>query len=492
MPTTATIGGAAVTTPTSNMTVGNTGATWLSWMANVAGVTDPNTYPQIYKKYGKTAYPLFRDIIRAKGQEMGGPAQDLNVLEETAYWRPIVTREIISAGEAGAAITVYLHSSNYESTKSPVQERDVILIPAKYLKAGQNKSAEYVVMKLGTDALTNDTLTCYPKNTATDIDTDIPAGVELAVGPNTWAVGEGQPKGKNNFPVDYTYTRGIIKATVGIEQDSVATKFEPVEFNGNRWLINDLTIKMERDIEFMEDWMFFRGEKNSNQSVLLGTSGITGDNGILRSCDGLTTLMDDYSLNDTYDTTFDESHLDNVTEGLIAMGNPSRDVAVYCGHMFRKDMNDVFRDYMEKYSSSDLYDRVKNMLGVTPDVLNWNGVNFYFQILHTLSNPSVTGITASGDYLYEEPYMAIFIPDNPITVSKFGEQVNASIPNIGVQYTNYNGENNGKVFNILKGMTNLEGGNLGTDKAGVFYYMMSESKFFGGAWEQKFLYRKQK
>ena len=88
MPTTATIAGTTVGTPTSNLSVGATGTNFLSWMSDVNGMLDANNYRKVFQKYGRGVI-LLRDVLRAKGQEMQGPAQDLNVIEETAWRRPI-------------------------------------------------------------------------------------------------------------------------------------------------------------------------------------------------------------------------------------------------------------------------------------------------------------------------------------------------------------------------------------------------------------------
>ena len=490
MPTTATIAGATVGTPSSNMSVGATGTTFLSWMSSITGMVDANNYPKVFKKYGRGL--LFRDMLRAKGQERQGPAQDLNIIEETAFRRPIKLASAVEVTAAGGAMTIKVHADSYESTKNPIQEQDVIIVPARFLKVGQNNSASFVAITKSTVTLTDDTWVCYPLDDATDIDTKIPAGTELSVEYNVWARGQGQPKGKNNFPVASQYTKGIIKETRTLQESVLATANQVLEYNGNRWIINKFMMELERDLEFREDMMFHHGEKNGNQSVLVSTDTVDGDSGILRSCDGITTLMDQYSMCDYYDTTFEATHLDNVVEGFRAAGLPTTSVAGYCGHAFMADMYDFFNDFFAQYSSTDLYDRVKGMLGVTPTCLNWKGVDFYFQVLDTLSSPTNMGLTASGDWLYEYPTSCMFLPDNPITVKQFGQEQNVSIPNIGVEYENYNGENNGHVFGILKGMTNLEPGNLGTDHAGVYYYVKSTGGLFGAAWEQKFYYRKQR
>ena len=57
-------------------------------------------------------------MIRAKGQERNaGPREDLNIIEETAYRRPIKLKTAIAVGAAGESITIVLHADNYFETK---------------------------------------------------------------------------------------------------------------------------------------------------------------------------------------------------------------------------------------------------------------------------------------------------------------------------------------------------------------------------------------
>lgn len=480
----ATLGGAAIGIPQSNYFVGNTGSVVLSMWDTVEGLKGQNTLPEIFNQY-KGDGVLLRDCFRAKEMVRQLPSQDLNVIEEVAEQRPIILGTATATSIANAVFYINLAASNFEGTKIPVQQYDKIEIPAQYL-GGSSYSFEAVVM-----SVSGANLTCRFNSTAVYIATAIPGGYPLAVNGNMYARGTGQPEGANTVPVDYQYTWGICKATIGLREDVLAQKNAPVEYNGNRWLINDLTMKLERRLERYEDAMLHRGNKNENTTNLVQTSSIDNESGIMLSTDGMTTNMERYSMCDTYDTTFNISNFATVTDGFIAQQMFTTEVAVYCGQSFRNGINEVIRDYSKNFSTTDMYDRVKKILGITPDGLNYNGVNFVFQVLSTMSNPSGAGLKYNGADVYEYPGSAMFIPDSNITVSKFGTDVNASIPNVGMAFLNYNGENSGKVFGVLKGMTNLEPGNLGTDVAGVKYFWKEELMLFGGAWNQKFYWTKQ-
>jgi hypothetical protein len=483
-----TIGGVAVGTPNSNMTTGNVGTKFLSLWSTLL---DPNFSQKVYRQYSRGL--TLRDVLVARGAARNLPANDLKTVEEQNYERPIKLKSAVAINTAGQSITIVLHADNYEGTRNPIQLRDTIQIPAQYLGSGQNATAHYVAFSSTTATLTNDTWVCHPLNITNNIGTAIPAGTQLAVGYNSWAPGEGQPNGKSDFPVQFSYTNGKIKTTVGLETGVQAYKMAVDEYTGTNWLINDLTMKAEFDHDRKEDSMFFNGQKNTNTSVLIGTSQINTDSSsYLKSCDGLTTLMDQYSMCNYYDTSFGISHLRLMVEGFIAQGFPTTDVAMYCGHAIAGDMQDTMMDYMQQYSSSDLYDRVKNKLGITPNVFNFNGVNFYVQPLTSFSNPSNIGVS-NGDYTYEYPRAAICIPDNPITVKQFGEAINESIPNVGIGYVNYNGENCGKIMKKMLGMNGIEQDiNIATDAEGMYYFWSSQPTLFGGAWNQKYYWRKQK
>jgi len=499
MPTT--IGGAAITTPSSNMGVGTTGTKWISYMA-AANYLDPNFAPTNFQKYGKPNGVYMRDLLRARGAEMNLPmraANDLKVVEELNYERPIILRDSVTAAAAGTAYTFYLSSDCYQTdadgnhVAAPCQKDDVIMVPAQFLQSGENQSAQYLVTAVADDALVGDKLTVAPlAGTNSKIDATIPAGTPMAIANNLYADGEGQPKGKNTFPVDYSYKFATIKSTYALQEHVLAQKMIIPEYNGNRYLVNKETARMERDLEIKEDWVFFTGQKNNNTSVLVGT-GMDDQSSAKRSCDGMYTLMNDMSMNGYYDTSFGPEHLDATNDGFISQQVNAQSAAIYAGHSFYNGFCDLLNDHLREYSATDLYDPMKGMLGITPKVYNWKGVDYYIQPLQSLDRPSTTGLAVNGEKIYEYSDMAMMIADNPITVVKFGDQVNASIPNVGIGYINYNGENRGKVFGILKGMTNIEGGvQVASDKGGVWYYLSSSPYLWGAAWNQKYLWRKTK
>lgn len=483
----ATIGGTAVTFPTSNYFVGATGSTVLSLWDTVTGLKDPNTLPTIYKQY-KGDGVLMRDYFRANGSIRSIPSQDMNIIEEVAEQRPIITGAITATSIAGAVFTIKLSPScgvnpSGSIYKWPVQAFDKIEIPSTYL-GGTTQSFEAQVLSVSQGTYAGDTLTCYFQSSAVYIASPIPSSVPLAVNANAFARGTGQPQGTNSYPVSHSHTTGICKATIVLQEDVLAQKNIPIEYNGNRWIINEMTGKLERRLERYVDSQIHRGNKNENTSVLVQTTTLDGDSGVIRSTDGLVPLMNRYSMVDTYDTAFKISNLNDVTEGFVSQQMFTTDVAVYCGQGFRNTVNDLIRDYGKNFSHTDMFNRVNNVLGITPSGLNYNDYTFMFQVLSTLSNPSAAGLKYNGEALYEYLNSAIFVPDSQITVKKFGNEVDVSIPNLGLGYVNYNGENSGKVFGVLKGMTNMENGNLGTDKAGVSYYWKEEFMLFGGLFNQ--------
>jgi hypothetical protein len=483
-------GTTAISPPSSNMYVGAAGDKLLSIYDTVTGLVDPNNLPEIFQTYGRGIW--MRDVWYAKGYMRDVPSNDLNVFEELSWQRPIKVKTAVSTTTATNLVTIVLHADNYEATtKNPVQVNDKILLPSQYL-GGTTTSEEVVVMSRSKGTLDNDTLVCYFLNSAAYVATAIPASTQLAPSGNSWARATDQPQGKVDYPVQKSYTPGICKATVAVAQDAVAYKLNPASYQGYHWLINDLTMKADRDLDLYLDQMHHHGQKNTNTSNLTMTSVMdSSDSGIIRSSEGLVNILDTYGMCGYYDTTFGYSDLTVITDGFIAQGIPTTEIAAYVGHIFNNAVDDMMRDYMKAYShGSDLYDRVKNLLGVSPTTLNWNNFNFYFQQMSTLSNPANIGVTSSGDPVYEYGASGIFIPDSPITVGKFGTEVNASIPHVGIGQVNFNGENNGRIAVIRKGVTNLVDGQASMATAGLFYYYLAEEELFGGAWNQIFYERK--
>lgn len=484
------LAGAAITVPDSNLSAGY--LTNVKFLSQWSSLIDSNTQREVFQQSGGGV--MFVDILRAAGAEQSIPSQDMTCVEEAVQDRAFKVKTEVAVNSAGESLTIDIHSDSFEysSTKHPVRQYDVIMVPGKYMSDG--KPATYWVSTLATAVLANDRLTCVPTDDAFDVDVAIPAGTYLPILYNAFARGTDQPTGKIEYPDTKSYTTGLIKETVGLEGGVLATKMlnDVIKYQGNLWLLNDSTRKMERRMEQMKDFQCLLGQKKSNASLVQTTS-LESDSGLVRITDGVVTNIRNYGLSGTFADIFELDDFHSVTDALISQRLYTTNVGFYVGHELYRQIQDVLKDYTREFSGgSDLYNKLNGVLGVTPKGFELDGVTFWIQPLASFSDPAILGLAPTGTYEFEFPYSGIIVPDSTITVQKWGQQVNASIPNVGLGYVNFNGENRGLITKRQLGMNGIvDGMDVANGIDAIKFYMMSEFMLFGGLWNQKMYITKQ-
>lgn len=485
------LAGAAITVPDSNLSAGYlTNAKILSQWSSLI---DTNTQRDIFRQANDGV--MLVDVLRAQGAEQSIPAQDMTCVEEAFQDRAFKVKTEVAVNSAGENLTIDIHSDSFEysSTKHPVRQYDVIMVPGAFMSDG--KPATYWVSALATAVLPNDRLTCIPTDDAFDVDVAIPAGTYLPILYNAFARGTDQPVGRTDYPDTKSYTTGLIKDTFAIEGAVQALKMLQglYSYNGNLWLINEYTRKMERRMEQMKEFQCLVGQKKSNASLVQTTS-LESDSGAVRITDGVITNIRNYGLSGTFADIFELDDFHSVTDALISQKLYGGNVGMYVGHELYRQIQDVLKDYTREFSGgSDLYNKLNGVLGVTPKGFELDGVTFWIQPLTSLSDPSTLGLpSTSGGFGFEFPYSGVVIPDSQITVQKWGTEINASIPNVGLGYVNYNGENRGLITKRILGMNGtIDGMDVANGVDAIKFITLSEFMIFGGLWNQKMYITKQ-
>jgi hypothetical protein len=484
------LAGAAITIPNSNISAGS--LTNVKFLSQWSSLIDTNTQKQVYQQ--SNGGVMWVDILRASGAETSIPSQDMTCVEEAVQERAFKVKTTVAAAGAGATLTIDIHADSFEysSTKNPVRQYDVIMIPGSKMSDG--KPATYWVSAVATAVLPNDRLTCLPTDDAFDVDVAIAAGEYIPILYNAFARGTAGPVGRIDYPDTKTYTTGLIKEAMAIEGGVQATKMLDglIPYNGSMWLINEDTRKMERRMEQMKDFQCLLGQKKSNASLVQTTS-LESDSGLVRITDGVITNIRNNGLSGTFADTFDIDDFHSITDALISQRLYTTNVGFYVGHELYSQIQDVLRDYTREFSGgSDLYNKLNGVLGITPKGFELDGVTFWIQPLASFSDPAILGLAPSGTYEFEFPYSGIIVPDSTITVQKWGEKVNASIPNVGLGYVNYNGENRGLLTKRILGMNGLvDGMDVADDVDRIKLAMLSEFMIYGGLWNQKMYVTKQ-
>lgn len=473
--------------PTSAQIAEAYGANFMS--KNSTYLSD-NFKQKVFKRYGNMS--MFLGILQAGAKE-SVPSQDLKIVEKYFPERPLVIRDAIATNSAGQSLTIYVKSTNYDAnTRHQIRGGDVIVIPSAYTSSGVEETYR-VSATMADDALTDDTLTCVPfRNgsvyTKAQIGTEVPAGTALMVAYNAFARGTDQPKGTTDSPTNRTYTSGLIKETKEFDGGALAHQFQIGEMDGNKWLISEAMIDAEFKLEGKMEKQLLMGQRNDNAS-LVQTASISSDSGTVRSTDGILTWLAEAGQSKYYSSAWAMSDFRVSAEALTSQGVATSNVAFYQSPQLAFGVDDIARDYIKEYSGgSDLYDKAKQKLGITPKVFHYGDVNFHLCTIPSLANPSSYGIETDQ---YSYATCGFMVPDATVSVSNWANKKDVTIPNVGIGYVNNNGENRERVIGQYHGMNGVFSNNLvatGVDGYKLFY--LSEFMLFGAEWNKMIYWRK--
>jgi hypothetical protein len=464
--------------PASNLVSEHLGAQWIS--KNSDFLSDNFYKEQVFKRYAKGV--TYLDILESARRIISIPAQDMKIVEETFPERPIIVRDQIATGNAGASVTLYLHADNYDvNGKCPLRLYQTVLIPQYYQQAGVTDDRLYWVSALAQQVLPNDAVTLIPFDNGVDrvkskIDVAIPALTELMIGPFAFARGTDQPEPTTNTNVTRTLTTGIVKETKGFEGGAIAHAFQVPGMEGQGYLINKESIDAEFRLEAHKDKMITYGQENDNASLVM-LSGQTGAYNTVKSTKGIHTWADEASQRQYYNNNF--AITDLKTNRLVqeSQDNYSNTCTIFCGSKLAQDLYDSCMDYIKEYSGgSDFIDKTTGRIGFTPKVLTYGGVDYYISPVMSLSNPSTYGMKDANDaYRYRFNESALIIPDTKVTVPQWGDKNNYTIPTLALGYVDHNGENRRNMMGIYAGMNGvLPGDRVATGVDGWKYFWSSE------------------
>jgi hypothetical protein len=451
---------------------------------------------KVYKQYGE----MYRmhDMLNALGGDLSVPAQNQKVVEEYAPYMPIKIKSIISAGAAGAAITIVVDASSMVSNVHQARVGFTVKIPAEYMPVGFRKDGIYKIIALGTDTIANDQLTCEPflagdAYTKQQIAKDVPAGTVLALGFSTYSRGEGQPVGTTDFPIVRDYTSHIVKETKGFDGGVLAHEGEVMEYNGVRWLLSRESMNAEFSLKDQIDDAITFSEPNDNAADLATATTMSGQLSLNRSTRGVVSWLDDAGQKVYYTDAPDLTVLDDIIDAWISQGVYCKSGTIFCSLAFFRGINDAAKDHVREYSGgSDFLDGAKEKLGITIYTINRDGIDFFLHPVATWSKPGNAGLVVGGNNVYAAGTMAIAVPNSKVTVNKWGNEGQATIPNLNIAYVNYNGENRKRMMGYYKGVNGVFSGlDVSTDLDGYKLYWGSEFMLIGAEWNKLVLIRKQ-
>jgi hypothetical protein len=488
------MGLADISSVTSKMKAGNYNSAWLSITDN-DDILKPQVYSKLFKQYGPNA--MLVEILKLFGSTIDVPDATITTIEKTWPQRVIKTKDAIVVGAAGGNITVQLDVSSANDVNWV--EGDVILVPAAYQAATISSSRGYRCLTFSTDHYTNDTCVCEPLSkaattiSASDIDTEIPAGTYMTIAYNVFARGTGQPGGVRDSFTSRTHTSFLSKFSLGIEGNMMARPYYEVsELEGSGKFTSQKLIEMEFRAQEAQAHALLVGEVNDNTSLVV-TSDFGGSNSIV-SGTGLYQWADLLGLKHTYAVTPEFADFYTIGQLLASQDITGSVVDWFTGYKFQQDLELAGLDWIKEFSNNDLYDKAQKKLGFVLKAVTLGGLTHVFYNLPEMSKAGGLGLMSAGNYVYEFPEMAIGVPRENVSYESFGSSGEMkSIPNVTMFYVNHNGENNRKVLKRNLGVSGAEGGlDVAIDSHGVYYWMLMQYGIIVGEGNKLITFKKAK
>jgi hypothetical protein len=267
-----------------------------------------------------------------------------------------------------------------------------------------------------------------------------------------------------------------------------------MEFNGKNWLLNDEVFDAEFRLKDQLDDAIVFSEPTDN-ATLTSSSTMSGQTASLKTTRGLVSWLDDAGQNIYYVDTPTLNIFDDIVAAWLTQGVYTPMGTLFCAPQFWRYLQKEAKDYIREYSGgSDFLDSTQKELGVTIQVLNWEGVDFYICPVATLGNPSDAGLVISNSHRYAAGQMAIAVPNTRVTVNEWGSEANVTIPNLWIGYVNKNGENRKFMFGRYLGVNGVESYStdlVASDLDGYKLFWARHWMLGGAEWNKMVLIRKQ-
>lgn len=458
------------------------------WLSKNSAVVKPQVYAKKFQQYGQGMRIL--SFLEAAERVVDIPANtSVTTVEETSPIPAIKTGAAIAVTAAGANATIQLHADIADvNSLHPVRLYETILIPAQYQASSIYTDRLYRVASRATTSYTNDTLTCTPLQTDSEIATEIPTGTWLMLGYMPYAVGTGQPDGRTDDFTTRTHAKWLLKHSLSIEGGVASTEY--YEAAGIRYYFNEMLMKSEFEFDLQKDIALTTGE--ANESAITMTSQADSGSPAVQSGKGIVTWADELAQDYKYTDDIDLDAFEQFKILFDSRGVGTSTARFLVGPDLRRQLDNAGLDWIREFSGgTDL--KVQNKLGIMLEGFMRSGITYNVLDVKSFANPATFGIQNSDVYAYAFPTMGLVIPDENVTYADFAGKKNMTLPNVVLGYVNYGGENRGNVLGRYKGMN---GSDPGIDVASEYdmtkYFLLSHFGLIVGGVQKWIIVRKRK
>ena len=449
-------------TTTAGTITGNTafGAYNASWASLFTLMLKPQYWNEIIQKYGP-ALGIFEAMYFA-GQTVDVMQNTKKVFEEGSYERSIVTGIATTVAGAGSNISLRLASSQYDTKSNPyLAIGDKVFIPPAYLELDgvvpKIPLAYQVVSRDANQSPIEDTdFVCTPLDAGTELAIELPATTTLMVTGGNYAPGSQGAKPKSSGWTERTFYTAIKRAAWQIQGSQQSDQRYTEELRGGgTGMFDKASIEADFALNaFINDELLL-GEVIDNLTMNDRDSVANAARGTL----GIWPTLNSRGMKLYYTGTMTVPDFDLIKDLFISMGVTDKRASFFMGSELMKYLENSGLEFIKEFSGGTDFTKAFNGIGVEIPAVKKNGIFVGFHELVNSSNPLKYGITGYGF-----PKWGFIIPDTQVTVRDSIDGVSMKMKNLVFGNKNYNGENRGRVVNILPGVNGMQG-KLGTNVA---------------------------
>jgi hypothetical protein len=453
-----------MSTVTPNAILSNTqnaryGAVW----ADVYDMLKPDVWQELVPYYGNGVG--MAEWIHAAGNIVNISSPTKTVYEEGSIYK-LVEVEEISVAAQGVDITVKLADAEYDANgKSYLNLHDVLVIPAEYLQKPTGTKAVkpelYQVVTVTPAGVLNveTTYTCRPQLINVHLHKAVPAGTKLMVTGGNFAneAAGGKPKSSGWYSRTFKCSTVRTSWAQGGSTQSNKRYYEELRGGGTGIYTKNTAEASMRHTKTISDQMFI-GSGITNTSLVMtnrdnDSIDVTGTVGVLQHL--VSRAMPQY-----YTSAYDKPCFEDIKPALQSQGVLGNNVNFLYGSELGRQVENMGLDFNKEFSGGASYLTGLGAIDATLKSAKFNGINFVFKELPSLSDPVAYGADAFDDYFRA---MGIIIPDIDVTVRTSMESDSFTMKNLVLGYKNYNNEDRTRIVKVLPGVANLEGGNIAVD-----------------------------
>lgn len=449
-------------TPTAGTITGNTtqGAYNAAWASLFTLMLKPQYWGELIQRYGG-ALGIFEALYFA-GQTTDVKGNSKTVYEEGSYERSVVTGAQISTAAAGATATLTLAASQYDSNgNSFLTIGDKVFIPQAYLELDGTVpkiplAYQVTARQSNQSPIQNTQYTLTPLDAGTEIAVAIPASTTLMVTGGNYAPGSQGAKPKASGWYSRTFYTAIKRAAWQLQgsQQSDERYYEELK-GGGTGMFDKASIEADFRLNSYINDEILMGEVIDNLNLTDSDSNSVAARGTL----GIWPTLNARGMKLYYTGTMTVPDFDLIKDLFISMGVTDKRASFFMGSTLMKYLENSGLDFVKEFSGGTDIMRGFNEIGVEFKTIKKNGIVTGLHELVNSSNPIKYGISGYGF-----PGWGFIIPDTQVTVRDSIDGVSAKMKNIVFGNKNYNGENRGRVVNIIPGVNGMQS-KLGTNVA---------------------------